>query len=574
MGRIRWICFGLFAQGLLVPLASAQAAGPDVIVGDLPDVFRWGRLGDITAYSVGTNSCNIGDQPLNWVDATNQHPVIAQNMYRLKTGRFEQIGQSWLKHGFVATNESLCNTCSMPGGSGDHLYPGCSDPYGAGLNGNQPLLGPRSEVNAATGYFPYPPTQPGSPTIIDRRLQVHDADIDPDLNAGALYFVEGEYITDDDAAAGNDNNNASYRTVNVTENVTNTFNVTLTGSTQQLKPAIQAWKDTDPTVDLHTVDVAGDGRIIVAAKATDLFNGFWQYEYAVQNLNSDRSVGSFSVALHNATPVQAAGFHDVDYHSGEPYDLTDWPSSRVSGTLVWATTLYSVNPNANALRWGTLYNFRFRTNSPPISNAVITLGLFKPGSPTSVTVTISGPSPSPQDCNGSSIPDYQDQGNLSLDCDSNGNLDECDLDCNGTMSPTPARSSQTRHWTATATESWTTVRSPSAAPRRAGRSSARRGARRIATATAFPIRAIFPADSIRIATRTVGRIVATSLSGRAAIAITTEGRTSARYRWAAPRRAGHFIARPVAIRIATATACPIAATSSMGRRIVTERKAG
>ena len=46
-------------------------------------------LGDITAlFRMGTNSCNIGDQPLNWVDATNQHPVIAQNMYRLKTGRF------------------------------------------------------------------------------------------------------------------------------------------------------------------------------------------------------------------------------------------------------------------------------------------------------------------------------------------------------------------------------------------------------------------------------------------------------------------------------------------------------
>ncbi len=147
-------------------------------------------------------------------------------------------------------------------------------------------------------------------------------------------------------------------------------------------------------------------------------------------------MGSLSVALHDATPVQAAGFHDVDSHSGEPFDLTDWPSSRPSGMLLWATTSYGVNQNANALRWGTLYNFRFRSNSPPIPNAVITLGLFKPGSPSSATATILGPSPAPRDCNGNTTPDYLEiLGDPALDCDSNGNLDVCDLDCNGNSIP-------------------------------------------------------------------------------------------------------------------------------------------
>lgn len=402
------------------------------MVGDLPDTARFGRLGDITSFSIGTISCNIGDQPLNWVDTTNQHPVIAQNLFRLKNGRFEQIGQSWLKHGFLATNENLCGVCPTPFPD-SQLHPGCSDPYSAGLNGNQSLLGPRSVVNASTGYFPGPPSPPNMPTVIERRLQVHDADLDPAVNAGALYFGEGHYVAADDAAAGNDNNNASYRRITIgTQGGPTNYSLVLTDSTQQQKPAIQAWQDTDASVAIGYADVPGDGRLIVGAKVTDLQNGFWHYEYAVQNLNSDRSVGSFAVALHDATPSQGTGFHDVDYHSGEPYDLTDWPSSRLPGMLKWATTDFSVNANANALRWGTLYNFRFDTNSPPIANAVITLGLFKPGSPSSATVTILGPSPSPQDCNSNTIPDYLEiQGDPSLDCNSNGNLDECDLDCNG-----------------------------------------------------------------------------------------------------------------------------------------------
>ncbi len=47
------------------------------------------------------------------------------------------------------------------------------------------------------------------------------------------------------------------------------------------------------------------------------------------------------------------------------------------------------NPNANALRWGTLYNYRFDSNSPPTTmNAVV--GFYKTGSP--ITVQVQAPS--------------------------------------------------------------------------------------------------------------------------------------------------------------------------------------
>lgn len=102
----------------------AQGGGPDVIVGELNGggpYNGWGASGGIGAYSIGTTSCNIGTEVLLWQANTVWHPVIPQNMYRLKDDRFEQIGMSWLKHGFCAIKPtSACSTSSeivLPEGS-------------------------------------------------------------------------------------------------------------------------------------------------------------------------------------------------------------------------------------------------------------------------------------------------------------------------------------------------------------------------------------------------------------------------------------------------------------------------
>jgi hypothetical protein len=120
--------------------------GPDVIVWEIYGYNNYGPEGDYRAYSVGTKSCNIGDEELLWISSTNEHPVIAQNMFRLKDGRFEHIGQSWLKHGFAALNGTDCGDCQETGF--DTLGIFCSDPYGPGLNGSQSSAGPKWEVNA------------------------------------------------------------------------------------------------------------------------------------------------------------------------------------------------------------------------------------------------------------------------------------------------------------------------------------------------------------------------------------------------------------------------------------------
>ncbi|HYE63407.1 MAG TPA: hypothetical protein VD997_15550 [Phycisphaerales bacterium] len=387
----------LSSAAVLAILACAAPAlaqnGPDVIVGDLYQVSNYGGSNGRHAYAVGTISCNLGNEPLTWEDHNgpggNVHPVISQNLYRLHNGRFEQIGQAWLKHGFCALQGNVCQTCT-PGGSCDALFPGCSDPYSSSLNGTQSGLGPKSEVNAATGAFPYPWNNNGTSTDAVLFKRLHAADTDLAL-PGALYFVSSSYIQPEDAARGNDNNNQSYR--RVTFSAAPNYAMSLADTTQRTKPALQAWQDNDPSVTITNVDVENDGRYVVASKVTDNGNGTWRYEYAVQNLNSDRSGQSFSIPLPEGATVTNAAFKDIDYHSGEPYSGTDWTINIQSSHIQWSTQFHMDNPNANALRWDTIYNFRFDCDQAPSAPAAgaATLALFKPGIPTVATANVTVP---------------------------------------------------------------------------------------------------------------------------------------------------------------------------------------
>ena len=94
--------------------------------------------------------------------------------------------------------------------------------------------------------------------------------------------------------------------------------------TQVGQAALRAWQDVDPDVVEVDVRVPDDGLIIAAAKATDLGNGMWHYEYAVENLNSHRCVSAVSIPFEVGANVINIGSSHVDYHSGEIQDGTDW----------------------------------------------------------------------------------------------------------------------------------------------------------------------------------------------------------------------------------------------------------
>jgi len=426
---------------------AAAALGPDVLVADLWAVLRFARVGEITAYGVATTACNIGTERADWISYTNQHPVIVQNLYRLKEERFEQIGMAWVKHGFYAVSQSFCSSCNDPT-NGTQLGVGCSDPYSASLNGVQTNMSPRGGVNAYTGYFQYPWSGGQPADLIERRLQVHDVDLQPTLNPEARYFIEGYYVTPGDCAAGTSDNNASYREVLVSESAPSVFNLFLIAGrpTQRGRPAARAWRDIDPAVVETDVRIPGEGLLILAAKASTTGDGIYRYTYALQNLNSDRSARSFSVLLPAGAVLSGSGFHGAEFHSGEPFDDQNWNVVVTSDAVTWSTEPYDVNPNANALRYGTAFTFWFDTNVEPDASKV-TIGLFKPGAPTEVSANTIGPSVALIDCNHNQVADHCDldcggmgcsafpQCGGSLDCainaggEGNGVPDECESDC-------------------------------------------------------------------------------------------------------------------------------------------------
>ncbi len=396
----------------------ATVNGPDVIVGDIPTtVANYANVGTIDAFSFGTTSCNIGNVWLNWIASTNQHPVIGQSMYKLKrmpdgSTRFEQIGQSWLKHGFFALSQNLCcSNCSSTDGS--HLGVHCSDPYTASRNGGQSNAGPKWQVNAATGVFTYPPANPAWNGSVARRLQVKAEDLEVS-STNVLYFIEAQYVTNDDAAAGNKNNNASYRQVTMSGSGSS-WTAGITGTTQRTMQGVRAWAASANTVSVKDVEV--DGLILLAYQVTDIGNGQWHYEYVVQNMNSDRSVGAVAFTCPPGVTITNIGFNDVDYHSGDGigsqnFSGTDWANSIGGGEISWSTEAYATNQSANAIRWGTSYTFRFDANTPP-GPGTATLTLFKPGTPTSATITgistpTAPPEPNPGDVDGDGDVDLAD----------------------------------------------------------------------------------------------------------------------------------------------------------------------
>jgi hypothetical protein len=411
---------------------------PDVVVSSISSLTHYGTktAGDVGGWAMTTVSCNIGYHDAIWYDDAgtepyrNQHPVIAQQLYRVHNRRFEQIGFGWLKHGWCAADAPNCtnlttqaNYTAIGQSLGVNPIPSlayrtnascnwlglfATDTYGAGLNAAQDDLGPRSEVNAWTGQFPYPYTIAFNATgdCVYKRMQVKRTDLRNGASQefpGARYLAECIYIVTDEWP-GQRYNNATHREVTINSAnapasncATTGTSATMTGTLRTLVPAIQAYaemfnNDADPNnnVKLITVDVPSDGRFYVASTVINNGNGTYTYEYAVFNYNSHRSAASFSIPKANGAVISNIGFKDVDYHSGEPFDATDWTATDMGDAFMWNTRSYDTDPNANALRWSTTYNFRFTTNSAP-SIGDARLDLFRPGGATDPNfVTIVG----------------------------------------------------------------------------------------------------------------------------------------------------------------------------------------
>jgi hypothetical protein len=405
---------GLFvgASAAVVGMMSANAipgdggiagiTGADVAVCDMPSIYRWGTSNGVTGYSVGTTSVNFGDENLDWYGDTNDHPRIPQNMFKVLDGRITQIGMSWCKDGFCALQEQGCAPgCSGSGGCPEYLTPGCADPYSDSINGNQGGLGPRSQCNASTAIYTYPPQNldQNYNGAWGRRCAVEIIDLNPSVNEGAEYYADSMYLHKQDYQAGNGLNNASYKSMDVGSFSSQGYSLSLSGATRVGQPGIYAWANSVDGVSINPVDISGDGRVFVGSHSIDNGDGTWRYEYAVYNYNSDRNVGAITIPHTPGLEITDIGFHDVHHHSGEPYSTDDWVQISGSDSVTWQCEQFQTgNDVANPVRWATMYSYWFTANAAP-TETLGSIEVHKTGETISIDVTAPGTPSNPYDLN-------------------------------------------------------------------------------------------------------------------------------------------------------------------------------
>jgi len=361
----------------------------DVGLGILDDIQQVGHVGTFPTGTAGlalaTTICNFGDVDVPWLAPMEEnHPLIHMALYRLLNGRFEQVGVSWMKHGFFATSFSDCSTCQDPS-DGTYLGIGCSDTYSVSNNSNRAYLGPRSEVNPYTAVW----TCTGSHfsggvqdcvrrhgssghNAVDHRLIVADGDLN---NPGATYYYEGCYFVRNDVSL---TNNWGSRSCTMSWNGSMwTFATPSSGNPLINGPAIGRWGEMATTVPLSS----DDGQVTLAVQTTHVTGNTYHYEYALLNRNANRQVRSFSIPAYGVSNITNLGFHDNDNNA-----TNDWTVSITDGVITWQTSTYAQDQNANALVFGNMMNFRFDADAQP-ANHNASLGIFKPGASFCIAAT-------------------------------------------------------------------------------------------------------------------------------------------------------------------------------------------
>lgn len=364
----------------------------DVKLGILDRIQQAGHEGiypdGVAGLTMATTSCNVGSVDVPWLAPMEEdHPLIHMALYRELDGRFEQVGVSWMKHGFFALSNSQCTLCQHPS-NGTFLGVGCSDTYGPGNNSDRRYLGPRDEVDPFAGTWECTGSHfaGGLPDCIRRHdgsghnsvehlLVVADADLGDE---NATYYYEGYYVVRGDQ---DKMNNWASRICSMTWD--NRWDFTTPGTNNPLVegPALLRWG----TLQTY-VPIPDDGQVLLAVdtRVVDLGQNIHGYEYALLNMDSDREIRSFSMPVAGNANVTNIEFHDSDL---DP--TNDWQGTVEGGLLTWSTAEYG-NENARPLVFGELMNFRFEADSPPESRDA-TLGIFKPGTGTEVAAQTLGP---------------------------------------------------------------------------------------------------------------------------------------------------------------------------------------
>ncbi|MFO1009478.1 MAG: hypothetical protein U1F29_05390 [Planctomycetota bacterium] len=388
-------------QSVFLPLAPlvlgaaarAQAGcgqpGVDLAI-ELSAPLNATATGGVDALAFAFQPVNLGTAPASWVTTTAQHPVIGLGLARFRVvngaSRMEQVGMSWVRHVTIpALSQGSFCTCTPSAGA--TLGPGCNDTLSATGNTLAANLGPRHEVEPHTGQHVHPHT-PAAIGPFPGQLRFAPADVT--TGAGERYVVEAHLVAQDDAASGAVMNDATWCELAAGGTPSDPA-FALVGSTRRGATVLDAWKEFDPAVQLLDWDSVVDGRVQVAWCVTQTGPSTWHYEYALYARDYAPGVRLFGLSTPPTAAVTNLAFHDVAYHGGDGVNGVtqsgaDWSASITSGFLAWETATFAQNPNANALRWGTTYAFRFDCDRPPMPGYVQLEAFEPPSGPSGVAL--------------------------------------------------------------------------------------------------------------------------------------------------------------------------------------------
>lgn len=344
---------------------------------------------------------NVGTTAVAWYTkfqgdfppyGNDQHPFLVWNLYRVGAdGRIKQIGVSGVKHAFYTVNWN----CGCPGGN--IIWPTCEDTYSNYNNDSSTDLGPRSEIIPYTAQWGRcgsvydencdgtEDNGGGAQNLYQFRMNVVESELQAPLSTGAHYYQEYWYIARDDHAIYN---SMGYREIAFQKNGSS-WSVSLVGDTPNgadfyLGPLLDLWIDPNsPPANSANNELATPlGRARVAARATDLGNGQWRYEYAVMNfdyahaqidaahptepnlmVDTNHGFARFSVPVPSGTNVSGLRFDDTDTDTGD-----DWTASTANNAVTWTAPAAG-----NTLDWGTMYHFEFVANAPPNADGTVNL---------------------------------------------------------------------------------------------------------------------------------------------------------------------------------------------------------
>ncbi|MFO0829821.1 MAG: dockerin type I repeat-containing protein [Phycisphaerales bacterium] len=363
---------------------AAACASSEVLVSDLAGLTVYAPVAAARAMSVGGTWCNLGPDAAPWNPLTSGHPVTATNLLRVENGGLREIGVGWAWHHVnCALQLSGCATCApVPGPCPPALGAGCTTTSTAAALGTQGALGMRSQVNASAATFPFPLVEPPVTDGLSRRCRYQIADVDPAQHPNAHFAAQTVTIA---ASTGAPVERSAIREIAATTLANG--GSAYAGAATTSASAVDFWKSIEPSVAITVIDIANDGRILVASRVAPVAGGY-RYDYAIENLNSHESVGAFEVPVGSAEGMRSITFAAPLVHSGEVTSNAPWTSSLDASTLTWATTPFAADPNANAIRWGTTYSFSFVSPQAPATR-VATITLFR--SAASVDATVSAP---------------------------------------------------------------------------------------------------------------------------------------------------------------------------------------